>query len=195
MKLKKLKTCPVLLIMLASGVASADEVQGRLEPQSYLEYEASTPNEVWRGRAPFERFSLAFDRQNLPETLTLQVELEPSAFNSGNVIRDINGQRTVFETGSYPTISFTSSSVEVSDPTFRSGSQSVTVTGTLTMHGVEKTVSVPAAVTRTGDSFTATGTFEVLLSDYEMRRPSFLFVTVDDEVQIDFTVVGELIPK
>ena len=64
--------------------------------------------------------------------------------------------------------------------------------GNLTMHGVTNEVRIPVTVSREGDALTATGEFAVLLSDYEMMRPSFFGNTVNDEVALAFDITLSL---
>ncbi len=198
--MKKLRAHLVLVLfvlawgLLAGGVSAAS-YRVSLDPESYLQYEATTPLEVWQGRAPLHRVEGSLDPQNPTGALELRFEVEPDAFRSGNAIRDINAQRTVFETATYPLITFTARSLEGGAPLEPNTAQDVTVTGSLAIHGVEQTLSLPVTVERTGETLTAMGTFRVLLSDYGMRRPSVFFVTVDDEVRVDFVVSGTLIPE
>jgi hypothetical protein len=62
------------------------------------------------------------------------------------------------------------------------------------MHGVEQTIRLPVELTRNGNRIAVESEFSVLLSDFAMTRPSFLGLTVADEVQLSVTVVGELVP-
>lgn len=179
-------------VVLAAGGAYAERYTLVLDPSSVIQYQATTPLETWQGRAPVEGLEGSFDDRDVAGSLELAVTLDPNAFRSGISIRDINAQRTVFETDVYPLITFTLTETTVEQPLAVGTAQEALVTGTLAMHGVERTVSVPVTVTRTGDSLTATGRFTVLLSDYAMRRPSVLFVTVDDDVRVDVVITVRL---
>lgn len=178
--------------LLGSGAARAERYTLVLDPSSVVQYQATTPLETWQGRAPVEGLEGSFDDRDVAGSLELAVTLDPNAFRSGISIRDINAQRTVFETDAYPLVTFTLTGATLERPLTVGTAQEALVTGTLAMHGVERTVSVPVTVTRTGDSLTATGRFGVLLSDYAMRRPSVLFVTVDDDVRVDIVITVRL---
>lgn len=170
--------------------------RAELSGESFIEYEASDPNDTWQGRAPLETLELTFDDENL-NSLALEAVLEPGRFDSGNVIRDANARRGVFETGEFPTITLSAERLQAEAMTLKVGeTKEVRLIGRLDMHGVSGEVNVPAEVSRedTGNNevLRAEGAFSVLLSDYNMDRPSFLGTTVDDEVAVRFNIVGVL---
>ena len=72
--------------------------------------------------------------------------------------------------------------------------RALTLTGTLDLHGVERSVEVPVLVRRDGDRLAVTGGFSVRLSDYDMTAPSIFGRGVDDEVTIRFDLVVALAP-
>lgn len=76
-------------------------------------------------------------------------------------------------------ISFTASSMNIGKGN---------VSGKLTIAGVTKTVSIPVSVTKSGSSYNITGTADLLLSDYGMKRPGFMGVKTGDGVKVTVTV-------
>jgi len=155
-------------------------------------YRAADPRGSWEGRAPISSLSLRFDDAAL-QTASLTAAVDPGAFNSGNFIRDANARRAVFETHLYPEATFRATALHADAGTLRPGeARDVTLKGPLTLHGVTREVSVPARVTRQGDTVHATGSFPVRLSDFQMTRPSFLGITVFDQVEVSFEVRGTL---
>ena len=174
----------------------ATTYRATLQPESYIEYRASDPNDIWQGRAPLETLELIFDSEAL-NSLTLKATLDPGKFDSGNFIRDANARRGVFETGEYPTVTLRAqglqSDAQNNTVSLAAGeTKQVKLRGSLELHGVTREVSVPAEVSREGDTLRATGEFSVLLSDYNMDRPSFLGATVNDEVKVRFNLVSTL---
>ena len=181
-----------LLAVLLTVTVMATTYRAELGGESFVEYEASDPNTTWQGRAPLETLELTFDDEALSE-LSLEATLDPGKFNSGNVIRDANARRGVFETGQYPTITLSAQGVQADAASLAEGeTKRVELVGRLEMHGVTNEVTVPAEVSREDGTFRAAGAFGVLLSDYDMNRPSFLGTTVDDEVTVRFDLVGTL---
>jgi polyisoprenoid-binding protein YceI len=67
----------------------------------------------------------------------------------------------------YPTMRY-----DLTDVTVRStsaDSSDVTLRGTLRLHGVSRSVDIPATVARDGDVTRVVGTFPVNVSDYQVR--------------------------
>ena len=174
----------------------ATTYRAALQPESFIEYEASDQRDTWQGRAPLESLELTFDSEAL-DNLSLKATLDPGKFDSGNLIRDANARRGVFETGEYPTVTLSAQGLQADAQTntvsLAAGeTKEISLLGSLELHGVTREVSVPAEVSREGDTLRATGEFSVLLSDYNMDRPSFLGTTVNDEVTVRFNLVSTL---
>ena len=178
---------PLLILLLTATTYRAE-----LQSESFIEYEASDPRDTWRGRAPLETLELTFDSEALND-LTLEATLDPGKFDSGNRIRDANARRGVFETGEYPFVTLSAQGVQAETASLAAGeTKRVNLVGRLELHGVTQDITVPTEVSREGDTLRAEGSFSVLLSDYDMDRPGFLGITVDDEVTVRFNVVGAL---
>lgn len=162
-----------------------------LNPESFVEYDARDQNAQWTGRAPVSRleFTLA---ENLTDS-GLTIAVRPDDFSSGNFIRDTNADRTVFEIGKFPEIVFVSRRIQTDvTPLADGASREVSVTGDMTMHGVTKELETVVTLTQTGNTITATGSFEVKLTDFGMRQPDLFGVLVEDNVVVRFSVIGEI---
>ncbi len=184
--MKKLLT----LVWLVFAPLAAAQLE--LVPSSVVEYTASDPAGSWSGRAPVAGLAFTLDPQNV-RAASLSVTLRPGQFDSGNFIRDANARRAVFETAAYPDIRFDLTRARTAANRLADGATlQVELSGTLTMHGVTREVTTTATVSRAGATVRATGAFQVLLSDYAMKRPSFFGTSVDDAVQVAFDVQAEL---
>jgi polyisoprenoid-binding protein YceI len=173
----------VLPLALLQSVRLADSV---------ITYTASQPGEVWQGRAPVASLELSLDPDNV-QSARLRVVVEAAQFNSGNIIRDANARRAVFQTHRYPEIIFEASQLSTEGNRIADGvTQPVTVRGELTMHGVTRALETTVTVTRSGQTFVTEGSFSVLLSDFGMRRPTFFNRVVDDAVTIALRIVTTL---
>jgi len=95
----------------------------------------------------------------------------------------------VLDVQRYPTITFTSTSVLMTART--EASFDAAITGQLTLHGMTRSISVPATVRTDGTTLTATGHFEVKQTDYGIKPVSVGgVVSVKNSVNISFTIVG-----
>jgi polyisoprenoid-binding protein YceI len=94
------------------------------------------------------------------------VEAPVATLHTGNKLRD-RDMRSVMEVEKYPTMRY-----DLTDVTVRStsaDSSDVTLRGTLRLHGVSRSVDIPATVARDGDVTRVVGTFPVNVSDYQVR--------------------------
>jgi polyisoprenoid-binding protein YceI len=182
----------VLLSMLFITLFVLAQTTVTLSPESFVEYDAKDQNAQWTGRAQVARLEFSLNPDNIEDS-GLTIAIKPDNFSSGNFIRDTNADRTVFEIGKYPEIVFVSERVQSDVDTLADGdSRAVTLTGDLTMHGVTNGVEAVFTLSRTGNAVTATGGFEVKLTDYGMRQPELFGVVVEDVVVIRFNVVGTI---
>jgi polyisoprenoid-binding protein YceI len=96
----------------------------------------------------------------------------------------------VLDTARYPEISFETTKVSASK--VGEGQFSVTVVGTLTLHGVSNTQVLSAQIALTGDMLRAHGEFSVLQSAYGMQPVSVAggALKVKDELKCSFDIVG-----
>lgn len=188
------RTLRVMALVIIVPLLVATRYQAELLPESVVAYHASDGRDRWSGRAPISSLQLTFDETRLSRT-RLVVVVEPAQFNSGNFIRDANARRAVFNTDTYPTITFTATAISADPDTLPSGAtRQLLVRGTLAMHGVERGLELPVTVSRDGNRFRASGEFSVLLSDFGMTRPRFFTLVVDDLVRVSFEVHGTLTP-
>jgi polyisoprenoid-binding protein YceI len=96
----------------------------------------------------------------------------------------------VLDVQQYPTIAFASKSVALK--TRAGASLDVAVTGTLTIKGVAREITVPVNVRMEGGTLTATGQFPVKQSEFGIKPVSVGgVVSVKDAVNISFTIVGQ----
>jgi polyisoprenoid-binding protein YceI len=95
----------------------------------------------------------------------------------------------VLEVSRYPTISFQSH--QVAARKVDEGIFDAQLTGDLRLHGVRRTVTIPARVTVGTDRIRAAGSFTLLQSDFDIAPFRFKGnVSVEDRVTISFDVVA-----
>lgn len=175
-------------------VSLAARFEGTLESSSYVSYAARTASHAWEGRAPVESLRLLFGAEAPNSNLDLEVILDAGSFTSGNFARDINARRTVFDTELYPRIVFTGKRLSAKTDLSSDGEYTLELSGTLSLHGVSRDIKSPLALTKDGTSLIAEGSFEVLLSDFDMKRPSIFGSTVEDKVTISYHIETQLNP-
>lgn len=183
-----------VFMLLLCGLAVA-QTNGALEAVSgSVRYEATTGSSSWSGVAPLEVDGLSWSGD--PDAAVrgaLAVAL--NAFDSGNRFRDENARLTVFESDAHPEARFRVRAFERIDGETDGGTDGLPegrsawqASGDLTLHGVTHEVSVPVTVMRAGTRVTAEASWTVSLAAFGMQAPTFLWLQVEDAVDVSVTL-------
>lgn len=107
-----------------------------------------------------------------------------------------NRVQDALETSQFPTATFTASRVEGYDPAVPAGEeQSLALTGTLDIHGVQKEVTWGLKARREGDVITGLATLELLYADFSINPPNIAgIVSVEDNLTLQVSVVAQAAP-
>lgn len=178
----------MVLVYLGFSTLPLTRNSKQLDPENFVTYQASHGGSSWHGRAPIDEMVL----EPNGDWLELTLLVNPAHFDSGNLMRDGLASATVFESKTYPFVTFTTS---IKPSVLNDDIQQLKVQGVLTMHGMAKEIIVLVNLERDGSRLTATGTFEVKLSDFHMTRPRVAGFLVNDDVTVYFNVGLELLPK
>ncbi|MGA7290595.1 MAG: YceI family protein [Terriglobales bacterium] len=97
----------------------------------------------------------------------------------------------ILESSSYPEIVYECSKIAATKN--GEGQYSVTLNGDLTLHGVTRSLAVPARVVLDGDSLRAFGNFSLRQTDYELKLASVAggVLKVKDEVKFSFNILAQ----
>jgi polyisoprenoid-binding protein YceI len=131
------------------------------------------------GRTPKVTGSLALGGAVVSD---VKITADMTALASDDSHRDDQLRRQAIESDNFPTATFTTTgSIDLGTLPADGTAVSVSATGTLTLHGVSKTVTVPLQVIRSGGIIAVTGTLPIIFSDYSIQKPnSFSVLSVDD---------------
>ena len=112
------------------------------------------------------------------------ISIPVKSFDSGNSNRDSN--MLVYCKGiKYPDISFRPKEII-------KGDNLVTINGMLEFAGNVQDLTTSANIKAISNtSFTAEGKFDILLSKFDIERPSLLFTKIEDRISIEYTIIGE----
>lgn len=90
------------------------------------------------------------------------------------------------ESEKYPKATFLGR-VKGFDPA-KTGSQTVTATGRLFIHGIYRDVTVPGTMEQKGNNITIKAAFKVRLEDYNIEVPQILFKNIAEEVEVKLEI-------
>jgi len=112
-------------------------------------------------------------------------ELDSDDDRRDNYIRE-NG----LESDRFPTASFSlTDTITLPQPIEKGATVKIPATGVLTLHGVEKPVTIDLEARWLGDTLEIVGTFPIRLADYGIKPPKTALVSVDDTGNVDIALV------
>ena len=174
MKFRTYGYCLLLTLALPIGVSSRpyEAIQG----ESLLSYSLVHPMHKITGvsRGFLCQVELS------PDTLSSVIKVSAliSSFDSRNSSRDSHAMEMV-EALKYPRVEFASDSVKGQAGQYQ-------VSGKLTFHGRSRPVNFLVTSKSKGSKIEITGGFSVKLSDFDVARPTLLFIAAEDKLTISF---------
>lgn len=142
------------------------------------------------GRTPDVSGSITIAGTTIPKA---DFTADLSTLQSDESGRDGTIHNQAIETTKFPTATFKlTEPIELEKIPAQGTKVSVDTTGTLTLHGVTKDVTIPLEAERNGDTIAVTGQLDIPFADYGIQKPtSFKVLSIDDhgilEVQLFFT--------
>lgn len=109
---------------------------------------------------------------------------------SGNDTRDGKMKREYLEVPKFPVATFDAQKVTGYNPS--ADNQTVTVAGTMMLHGGAHPLTLTFTVNRSGSAVTATTLFMIPYVEWGIKNPSIAFVKVEKEVTMDIVAKGTL---
>ena len=135
----------------------------------------------WEGSTSDITGNVFYDERTKQYNCSVSVPL--STFSSGNDSRDSN-MLIYCKAFDFPNIIFESTSIKEND-------NSLDIEGIVEFAGKKKKINSIAQLNDLQDNqFSVEGEFEILLSDFEIERPSLLFVKMEDLVVIKYSIQG-----
>jgi polyisoprenoid-binding protein YceI len=185
----RIRTLALLILVCSTQRALAAEETLRLDPAAArVAFHLDATMHSAEGMMKVKRGEIRFDLAT--GAAGGEVVIDATSAATENKGRDEKLHREVLESATYPEIVFRPHAVKA-DMDER-GAGTVTLTGTVAIHGGEHEVSVTAAVARDGDVIRATGKLVVPYVAWGMHDPSVFVLRVAKQVEVSFSAVGTL---
>ncbi|MBD3234253.1 MAG: hypothetical protein GF315_11075 [candidate division Zixibacteria bacterium] len=162
-----------------------------------VEFISKAPLETIEGVTNKISGEVTIDPLNINDNPSANFEVQMADLDTGNSIRDGDMHEDHLHTDKHPTSSFKLKEIKgLSNGQLPDGQEvSFTAVGDFTLHGVTRTIE-PQITTKwdsANNSIDVTAKFTVLLKDYDIPRPKFLFMKLSKEqkVRIDFTAMAK----
>ena len=161
-----------------------------LTSDSEIRYTGVHATHTWEGVSHALKGEIRLDDASL-SALPITLSVPVRSFDSGNRNRDSNALVTM-EAGRFPQTSVRIDSIEVlkKDAGPNPAHGQARLKGVLTFHGVTRPLSFVLDGQVQGNRLIATGQFSFLLSEFQVKRPSLLFVAMDDKIDVAVHLVG-----
>ena len=169
----KLKTS-VLLLCLMSGSFFLN-AQVYTTDTGFAKVEGTTSTSSYTGKSRQLHGTI-----NVSDS-TVKFYLPLKTLKTGNGMRDRH-MRNTLEADKYPKAIF--SGRIVNKLPSNGNSKKVRVKGEFTIHGITRQIVINGKVSRQREQLIVEASFPVKITEYEMERPGFLFMTVNDKHEI-----------
>ncbi len=142
-----------------------------------ISYYGSHPLHDWKGTSTSISGNVSFEPDK--NNYSCMIEIPVESFKSKNGNRDSN--MLIYTNAlEFPKILFKSSSIIVE-------SDSAKIAGIIKFSGKEKKINTYAAID-TKDGIQVSGNFSIKLSEFDIDRPSLMFVKIKDSMKIEYNM-------
>jgi polyisoprenoid-binding protein YceI len=115
----------------------------------------------------------------------IQFSLLNNAFHFKKALMEEHFNADYIESATYPKSTFNGNITNPGAVNFnKDGSYPVTVSGSLNIHGVTKTISVPGTITVNGGKISASSKFKVMLKDYKISIPQAVKNNIAESIEL-----------
>lgn len=121
-----------------------------------------------------------------PGSGDVQIRITIMNFNFKNALMGEHFNENYMESDKFPYAEFKGKLNEPLDQN-KDGETKVSVTGKLTIHGVQKDVTLNGTIVKTGKEYTLATKFKVKVTEYNIKVPSMYVKNIAEEVEVAFT--------
>lgn len=185
---KSLRPLPFIVLLIIAGCAVAQAQQTTLQvdlAKTSVRFTLDAALHTVHGTFQAKPTALQFDAAS--GRMSGEIVVDAKSGETGNSMRDRKMHKEVLESERYPQVSFRPDRVE---GPVTMGKSSVRVHGMLTVHGVDREITVPAEIEMATDHWSANVHFTVPYAKWGMKNPSNFFLHVSDSVEIDLSATG-----
>jgi len=178
-----------LAVLAVLAPAHAAERTLRLDPAaSHVDFTLDATLHKAEGKIPVREGEIRFDLET--GHASGRIVLDARGATTDNKGRDEKMHEQVLESARFPEIVFVPTEAHGSlDP---SGAGSVSLTGTISIHGADHPFTVTAQVKTEGEKLSAAGSFMIPYVKWGMKDPSVFVLRVAKEVEVHIEAVGSL---
>ena len=178
----------LIIILLFPGIR-AIEYQVSKSGKNLVKFISDAPVENFEGVTQQIDGYIYWEGDSLTRNSELYFEVDLNTLDTGIGLRNRHMRENYLETDKFPLAYYKgkiASAARKDEKTYR-----VNTHGTMTIHGVEKPLSIEGTLIDEGNgTFRIQTAFEVKLSDFQIKIPKLMFFKIDERMQVklDFQV-------
>ena len=178
----------VLILLLSCQGGGAQEYQVDLTRENQVSFLSDAPLEDFEGVTDRVDGFVFLEGEGLVGGTDLAVsefffEVDLASLDTGLGLRNRHMRENYLETDKYPLTTYAATVEAVRSA--GNGGLLITARGTMNLHGVERELDLGCEVTSNHELYRASCSFEVLLSDYDIKIPSLMFMKISDAISIE----------
>ena len=148
----------------------------------------NTTHEVVNGTFHIQSGSINFDRT--ASHISGIVIVAAGSGKTGNDSRDKKMNKDILKVAQFATVSFAPKAYN--GTIAASGDSTIQVSGVFTLLGTAHDLTIPMQIHLDGSKATAKGQFNVPYVQWGLKNPSFMIWKADNDVAMDFNLVGQV---
>lgn len=186
----QLPHCLVLLVAagsLTGATAGIFVIEGGAEA-SRVTFTSKAPMETFQGRTHQVSGTVELAPGDGADTVRVAAVVAMATLETGIALRDRHMRENHLETDRFPEGRFEGEGV--AEPAGEGGPRAVTLRGTLTLHGIDRAVELPATLAIEEAGVRLEASFPVALADHAIPRPGFLAMKLGEVQRVEVSLVA-----
>lgn len=184
------------LLVVVSGAVSASPVRFEVNPGgegTEVVFASKAPMESFEGKTDQVQGSIVLDPAALGDSIVVVVEVDLASLDTGLALRNQHMRENHLETETYPKATFRGGHLEGFPAALSLGETlKGKARGSFDLHGVVRPMEADVSLTLRSDGALAVhAEFEVVLADYEIDRPKFLMLKLDEKQHVTVDLIAQ----
>ncbi|MDT8322529.1 MAG: YceI family protein [Bacteroidota bacterium] len=171
----------LLILLLAAPLAAQTEYHVDKQAKNQVKFISDAPVEDFEGVTDNIDGYLSHGAGGLKDDSKLYFEVDLRTLDTGIGLRNRHMREDYLHTNKYPYAKFSGRITQVEK---NGGAQKVTVRGSMDIHGVKKPMQVTGTLHDDASSLRIQTEFEVKLTDHGIEVPQFMFLKIDEGMQL-----------
>jgi polyisoprenoid-binding protein YceI len=177
-------------LLSATGAARAADYLVHAGGDSKVVFTSKAPTETFEGKTSRMEGKITLDPGAVGDSITVHLEVDLASIDTGSKLRNKHMRENHLETAKFPNAVFDGAAVLAGAGAKLEAGRTAAfqVEGTFTIHGVSRRLRCDAHATfipqGSGGAIAFSADFPVTLSDYDIKRPEFLFMKLAETQQV-----------